>query len=386
MVIATEILKKLTEKSVKGSGKLPQLAITSVVCIEVSNGNISLTTTDGATNLVVKDKVNTQETFFAATDSELFAKLVAKTTADKIKLERNENSLGFTGNGAYSLPLILDEEGNMARIPQILVSGEEYKCKASELKKLLMYNKHTVLKDMSTPMYTGYCIKGGYAYSFNISGGCVTKLEIDENVCTLLRPQMVELFDAFVPTDTVTIQATDKTVCFATDTVKIYSALLDGINEFATTQLKQLVADEGNFPNKITLSKVALGNALDRLSLFISPEEANAVEFQPLKESKALVLKNKSSAGVETIEILGDGNTIEKMSQYLDYKDLKVLCDAVKTENIVMRYNNSESLCIETDGASMFTTYLVAEDSMEEDFEEIEEGFEEEYDSEELDG
>lgn len=367
MVISTEVLKKLTDKSVKGSGKIPQLAITAVVYIEVKDGVITLTTTDGATNLVVSDKVNTSDSFVAATDSELFSKLVAKTTADVIKLERNDNSISFVGNGAYALPLILDEEGNVAKIPEIVVTGNKYKCKASELKKLLMYNKRGVLKDMSIPRYTGYCIKGGYAYTFCVTGGCVTKLDIDDEVTVLLRPQTVDLFDIFVGDETLTIQVTDKTVCIEGDHAKIYSVWLDGINDFASAKLKSLVTSDSNFPNRIVISKSSLASALDRLSLFISPEEANAVEFQTLTDPRAVILKNKSSAGVETLEVLDDpvGLSITETSQFIDYKDLKNLTDAVKTENVVLKYNVQDCMCIETDGASMFTTYLMSDEPEE---------------------
>lgn len=365
MQIATELFKSLVEKSIKGSGRLPQLTITSVVTLEVQDGHITLTTTDGATNLVVSDNINTDETFVAATDSDLLYKLVSKTTTNKITLSITDKELSFVGNGAYSLPLILDEEGNMAKIPQILVQGEEYKCKMSELRKLTLYNKNSVLKDMTVPIYTGYCLKGGYGYTFCISGGCVTKLDIDENVTALMRPQMVDLLDVFNTDEELTVCTTDKSMKIQGKVCTIYSTLLDGINEYATQKLKSLITDKEQFKNKLAVNKVTVSNALDRLSLFILPEEANAVMFNVSVTNKTLSLMTKNSAGAEVINIEDTSELAEDVSRYIDYKDLKTLVDSVKTDNVIIRYNTDESLCIQSDGANMFTTYL--EDSETDD-------------------
>lgn len=373
MKIATELLKNLVDKSIKGSGNLPQLAITSVVTIDVKDGHIVLTTTDGASNLVVMDNINTNETFFVATDSDLLYRLVSKTTTDVITLQVSDKELNFVGNGAYSLPLVLDEEGSMAKIPQILVQGEEYKCKMSELRKLTLYNKNSVLKDMTVPIYTGYCLKGGYGYTFCISGGCVTKLDIDENVSALMRPQTVDLLDVFKMDEELTICTSDKSIKIQGKNCVIYSSLLDGIEEYATQKLKSLVTDKEQFKNKIVVDKTAVSNALDRLSLFILPEEANAVMFNVSAKDKTLALMTKNSSGAEVISITDTNELFEDVSRYIDYKDLKTLVDSVKTDNVIIRYNTSESICVQSDGANMFTTYLEDTDTDEEQFEFMEE-------------
>ena len=57
--IKTETLKTAVTKSVKGSSRLPMLLLTNCIGIEVKDGNLILTTTDGSTNLEVTVKVNT---------------------------------------------------------------------------------------------------------------------------------------------------------------------------------------------------------------------------------------------------------------------------------------------------------------------------------------
>ena len=61
--------------------------------------------------------------FRVVVPADLFYKLASKVTTEHITLELKENSLEVVGTGTYQLDLLLDEDGNLGKIPRVRISG-----------------------------------------------------------------------------------------------------------------------------------------------------------------------------------------------------------------------------------------------------------------------
>ena len=147
--IKTKSLSEAVSKAIKGSSKKQMLAITMSIGIEIKDDTLTLTTTDGVTDLFVRvDKIGCKgNNFYCCTDSELFSKLVQKISNEEITLQLTESALKvFAGKSEYNLPIILDEEGNMCRIDERMLSADSTTTKLSSeiLRRIKKYNGATV--------------------------------------------------------------------------------------------------------------------------------------------------------------------------------------------------------------------------------------------------
>lgn len=356
--IKTEALQVATAKAVKGMGNLSILAITSSMGITVKDGDLTLSTTTNAMNLdvIVKDVADKAVSMYVCTDGNLFGKLVAKTTTDFIELEQTENSLRFTGDGVYNLPLIQDEEGNMARITDIKVeSNESYTVSAQDLKKLLTYNKLAVSKSYDQPIYTGYCVKDNHIYTFNDVTACISSVDL-KNISALLPAPMVDLFNLFED-KTVTVSIQGNSIKFSSADVTITGALLEGLSYYPADAIAQL-ANSADFKNTVKISKPKLSAALDRLSLFIDKTDKNKITVT-FSENNLIITNNASSAG-EQLDYTEKSITESKIYP-VDLQDLKGVVDASPVDVITILFGHDNGICIE-DGNMRYIVPMLDEE------------------------
>ena len=275
----TEALKIATAKAAKGSGNLSMLAITSAIGIEIKDTNLVLTTTNNSINLevILKDVVKEPISFYACTNSDIFCKLISKQTSEHVVLDIQENCLQVTGDGVYNLPLIQDEEGTMGRIVPIDVPAlDTVKVSATELKKMLKYNKLAVSKQFDTPMYTGYCIANEKVYTFNGNTACITALKL-KDINLLLPSVFVDLFSLFED-KTVSVYVSSNRIKFESEDVVITGTTLEGYEDYPVKPLSDTVYSN-EFTQSVKVSKARLNNILDRIGLFVSDKEQNAIQL-----------------------------------------------------------------------------------------------------------
>lgn len=356
--IKTEVLQVATAKAVKGMGNLSILAITSAMCISLKDGNLILSTTTNSMNLsvTIKDVADKFAEMYVCTDGNLFGKLVAKTSVDYIELELTENSLRFTGDGVYNLPLIQDEEGNMARIIDINVESDNtYNVSAQDLKKLLVYNKLSVSKAYDQPIYTGYCVKDNHIYTFNDVTACISVVDLS-NISALLPAPMVELFNLFED-KTVSVKIAGNSIKFEGTDVCISGALLEGITYYPTDAISKL-ANSPDFNNIVKVSKQKLAATLDRLSLFIEKTDKNKISVT--FGNDGLIITNNSSSAGEQIAYT-EKNIKDTKIYPVDLQDLKGIVDASPVDVITILYGHESGICIE-DGNMRYIVPMLDEE------------------------
>lgn len=355
ITIETTKLQDLTSKAFKGSGRLPILAITMFIGIEAKDGDLILTTTDKINTLKVigKGVAKNNENFYTCVDSDLFNKLVSKTTSPTITLEVDENSLTFKGNGVYALPIAVDEKNNVVRIPEPSfnsdVNGVEID--TAKLKDMLIYNKPSIAKTMEAPYLTGYYLDNESIVSFNLVTACVNKIKLIESKA-LLASSLVELFN-IISVEKAVIKIDDRKILIEAGDVIINGTLMENIEQYPAQALKDLV--EAEFNSECEVDKNELLNILDRLSLFISDDDKNALRLT--FSDNCITISSKKSNGNEMLKYI-NSNNVMPFTQLVDLVDLKNQLQTQINSTVKLLFGNDKGLMIKTDKVSQLIPFM----------------------------
>ena len=194
LTINTEKFKEMVSRAIRGSGNNKLIPITSLMALELKDGKLTITTTDATNTLKVSKKEIEGEDFYVVVPVDIFSKLVAKTTAEIISLDLEENILSIKGNGTYSLELPLDEEGRLIKFPEYRFdeSVEKAVINLSTIKQLLTANKAALADTMETPCLTGYYCGEGEVISTDTFKVCGNKIAVFSEP-VLIPAELMEL-------------------------------------------------------------------------------------------------------------------------------------------------------------------------------------------------
>lgn len=355
ITIETTKLQDLTSKAYKGSGRMPILAITMFIGIEVKDGDLILTTTDKNNTLKVigKGVAKDNENFYTCVDSDLFNKLVSKTTSTTITLEVDENSLTFKGNGVYSLPIAVDERNNVVRIPEASFNTEVegVEVDTAKLKDMLVFNKPSIAKTMEAPYLTGYYVDDDSVVSFNLVTACVNNTKIIKGKA-LLSSSLVELF-GIITIEKAIIKIDDRKVLVEAGDVIINGTLMENIEQYPAQPLKELVAAQ--FDSECELNKNDLMNTLERLNLFISDDDKNALRLTFANDN--ITISSKKSNGNEMLKYVSSKNALP-FTQLVDLVDLKNQLQTQTGETVKLLFGNDKGLMLKTDKVSQLIPFM----------------------------
>lgn len=355
ITIETTKLQDLTAKAIKGSGRMPILAITMFIGIEVRDGDLILTTTDKINTLKVIGKgiAKDNENFYTCVDSDLFNKLVSKTTSSNITLEATDNSLTFKGNGVYSLPIAVDEKNNVVRIPEASFNKdtEGFEVETSKLKDMLLFNKPSVAKTMEAPYLTGYYVDDDSIVSFNLVTACVNNCGIIKGKA-LLSSNLVELFN-IITIDKALIRFDDKKILVEAGDVIINGTLMENVEQYPAQPLKELVTAQ--FDSECVLNKSEFLNTLDRLNLFIGDDDKNALRLTFAED--CITISSKKSNGNEMLKYVSSNNALP-FTQLVDLMDLKNQLQTQTGDSVKLLFGNDKGLMLKTDKVSQLIPFM----------------------------
>lgn len=298
LTIETAKLQNLIAKSLKGASNNKMIPITGLLGIIVKEDRLKLITTDATNYLYVSAVLDPlTEDFETVVPIEVFSKLIARLTCDKVTLEVKDNVLTVYGNGKYSIELPLDENGASIKYPQPKINDATHSDSIgqSDIQALLNTAKYSVSAALDVPCYTGYYIgeKVITTDTYKICG-------IDEKLFAeprLLSAPTVELFSLFTSGDVqVSYNDTDE-IEFFDGEITIYSRCMDCIDDYAIGAIDNLLNEE--FDSVVKVPKKELLQSLDRLSLFVGIYDKNALTLTFTRD--ALNISSKKVTGTDTI-------------------------------------------------------------------------------------
>lgn len=343
----------MVARATKGASENKLLPITSMMCIELKDHVLSLTTTDTANTLVVKcDKVEGDD-MYAVVPVKQFSGLIAKTTSDSIKLVLKGNDLEVHGNGVHKISLPVDEDG-VVQFPRFAFDkeGEGDVINLSSIKNVLDINKASVAKTIDTPCLCGYYL-GEQVITTDEQTICFNDMKLTEEAF-LVSPEMMELL-ALSKQEKITWWYKDGFFLFETDDMILHGAEHDGKDLFPAEDIMGYLDTE--FASRCRLPKIAIQGLIDRLALFIEPYDKNGAYLTFTKEG--VKINSKKSNSDETISYIESENFAPFVC-CVDIPMLKGLIDANPGESIDIWYGNDA--CIKMTSGKVTQVIALLED------------------------
>ena len=339
--IQTELMKDVVARAIKGAGNNKLIPITSMMCIELKNGELTVITTDATNYLYIKEQHVAGDDFYVVVDANQFAKLVSKMTCESITMTVDEKlyTMKVKGNGNYTMELPLDEDGEPVKFPDVLANTalpNPIELNRSTVIAILETIKPALAVTMENPQYTAYYMgdKVVATDSYKIASLAIPMFD---------EPKLVssEFLDLVAVMRAEKIKATfsDTDVRFETPDCTIAGKFVDGIDDFAIEPITNLIEQE--FDSHCGVPKNDLLQMLDRLSLFVGTYDKNAVDLT--FTNQGLQVSSKASSGIEILPYVNSGNQVD-FTCAVDIQMLVNEVKAIQNDLIEIYYGDDSSI------------------------------------------
>ena len=360
--IGTELMKDVVARAIKGAGNNKLIPITSMMCIRLQNGDLTVITTDATNYLYIKEQHVAGDDFYVVVDANQFAKLVGKMTSDNITMTVDSNfTLTVKGNGTYKIELPLDEDGNLVKFPDAIGKNDSetgITMNRSTIQVILDTIKPALAVTMENPQYTAYYMGDKVVATDSYKIASLDVPIFDEP--RLVSSEFIDLVSV-MRSEKITAHIGKTDIMFDTPDCTIVGKFVDGLNDFAIEPISNLIDQE--FESFCAVPKNELLQTLDRLSLFVGTYDKNAVDLTFTKEG--LQISSKASSGVEIVSyISSDGHR-----DYTCAVDILMLMQEVKAiqnDKIEMFYGDDASIKL-VDGNITIVIALMDDDSVYEE-------------------
>lgn len=348
MKVKTSIIKSLLSKSAKCSSNNKMIPLTSLICVESHNGELTMTTTDGVTYLKVSSKIEDTSDFYVVVDVDILNKLVSRTTSSNMTMFVDNTVLSVKGNGEYKIELTVDESGNMIKYPN---PADKFVEKFSEdiehtdITDIVKSCKSALATNVDSFCYTGYYIGENIVATDTYKICSIDRTLVDKPV--IVYPEFLDLVD-LVMGNTAVFKYNDSEVLIEFNNSDIfgyvYSRAVDGIENFQLDAINSFIKQD--FECSCSVDKSELLKALDRMSLFVTRYDKNIINLTFCEE--CVTISSVKYTGIETVTYVGSHN----QSDYSCSVDIEILISQVKsqpTDVIEIEYGESNSIKLHSD-------------------------------------
>jgi DNA polymerase sliding clamp subunit (PCNA homolog) len=347
VTINTDLLQSMVAKIIKAPSNHKMLPVTNLIGVEVENGILSLSGTDGNNTMLIKSKeriCEDEETFYVSVEATVFAKIVAKTTTQTVSLKMTEKGLLFMGNGTYTIEIPLDENGKVIRIPMPDFSNckNESELKTNKIKRVVAANGKALASTVEIPELLNYYVDDKHVItSDRINKACISDIPFTQNP-QLLTPQTLQLLTLF-DGESITCAESESSniILFFSDTMILVAYVPYGLKNFPVETL--LNYKESAFESSAVLDKAKVLKVLERLSLFVKPYDNNTCVLTFNRDD--ILATTRGNSGEETIKYL----EITNHQPYVCHIDIVVLAEivnAITEEKFTIWFGNDSAIKI----------------------------------------
>lgn len=348
MEIKTSTLQEMVARAQRGalySGEMPD---TTLLCITLADGKLTLSTTDRHNYLYVIENGIKGDDMYVAVDVAKFSKLIARMTCDTIKIELKKNGLIVTGNGKYTVPVILDGEGEMATMDNPMDNLPKGFAKKKKSYELNMLTVSSILNNLKPSIdLTGTsgdeCYSGYYMADSVIATNTRKVSKMDESVfdeARLLHHMTVTLLGVMMA-EKITVDTFEDIVVFNTPDCVLYSTIMPEIEDFAIDAIEEYFNTD--FKSMCTISKGALLHTLNRLMLFVSEVDLNLITLTFKKDG--LQISSQASDGIEILAYK-DSKKPKDFTCTINVQTLFTQVKALDGEEVEIWYGNDNLIKI----------------------------------------
>lgn len=337
--IGTELMKDVVARAIKGAGNNKLIPITSMMCIELREGDLTVITTDATNYLYIKEQHVAGDNFYVVVDANQFAKLVSKMTCESITMTIDEKlyTMKVKGNGNYTMELPLDEDGEPVKFPDAHAKCTNVvECNRSTIMAILETIKPALAVTMENPQYTAYYMgdKVVATDSYKIASLAIPMFDTPR----LISSEFLDLV-AVMRTEKIMVNLSDTDIVFETPDCTIFGKFVDGIDDFAIEPITNLIEQE--FDSHCAVPKNDLLQMLDRLSLFVGTYDKNAVDLT--FTNQGLQVSSKASSGVEILPYVNSENQVD-FTCAVDIQMLVNEVKAIQNDLIEIYYGDDSSI------------------------------------------
>ena len=242
--IQTELMKDVVARAIKGAGNNKLIPITSMMCIELKDGELTVITTDATNYLYIKEQHVAGDDFYVVVDANQFAKLVSKMTCEIITMTVDEKlyTMKVKGNGNYTIELPLDEDGEPVKFPDAYAKCTNVvECNRSTIMAILETIKPALAVTMENPQYTAYYMgdKVVATDSYKIASLAIPMFDTPR----LISSEFLDLV-AVMRAEKIMVNMSDTDIVFETPDCTIVGKFVDGIDDFAIEPITNLIEQE----------------------------------------------------------------------------------------------------------------------------------------------
>ena len=353
--VSTRTLKEMVSKAIKGCSNNKMLPMTSIMAVQLKEGELTLITTDMTNYLYVSDEV-AGEDFYATVKADMFARLILSITSETISFEMAEKFLEIHGNGVYKVDLVLDETGSMVEFPEFNPVGTSIgEVSMATVRSVLDTLKPALSKDVVTPCYTNYFVGDSViATDLNVINSMDTKL-FNTDSPLFISSELMDLI-GLCTGDTVDVRNEGDLLDIVSDHVQIHSTLYDYVSQYQTEDINAVIAYD--YPSKCEVNRNALLQTLDRIALFLDDEFADGV-VNMIFGGDGLTIESTLSNGTETLAYVTSDHT-DDFTCMVDVQSLREQIKSFAVENLTIYYGREESIKL-VDGDVLSCIGLVSE-------------------------
>jgi DNA polymerase III sliding clamp (beta) subunit (PCNA family) len=359
LTINTATLQGLVARAMKGASCNKMIPLTGLMAIELKDHTLTLTTTDATNYLYVRENKVDGDDFYVVVQADIFSKLIARLTCENVSLALKNSSLTVTGNGEYSIELPLDEEGELIKYPNPLsnfVKGEPTQINLSTIKLILSTAKVSLATTLDVPCYTGYFV-GHKIIATDTCQICGIDIKLfDQPV--LISAEMMNLLDV-MSSEKIDVYTGGDTMMFSTQDCIVYGKTMDCLSDFQIDAIDSLLGE--NFDSACRLSKSALLQLLDRLSLFVGVYDKNGIYLTFTRDG--LMITSKQANSSEVIKYIESDN-FKDFTCCVDIEMFRSLIKANTGDSIEMQYGEDNAIKL-TDGNVTQILALLEDDRIE---------------------
>lgn len=314
----------------------------------------------------IKFNLDSDETFRAVVDANLFLNLVSSITADTFELDIKDNVLLVkAGKSSYKLALIYEND-ELMKLPAIRLFQDQVKVEMNVghdiLSSILNVNSKEIQKakhiDVNELQRYYYVDETG-CFTFT-TGACVNSFTLDQPIRLLLNEKIVKLFKLFttdaylqygyVPEGSelrpiVTLQSGDN--IYVAARLQCDDKLISKIKA-PCDAMKNLIKEK--YAHNLVLSATTLSSAIARLLMFTKNSNAKVEpSFIPATveiTSNEMTISDATGDNSEVITIENGSAVDGTYTMGINLIDLKSVLDSCKNEHITMNCGNHKSVII----------------------------------------
>lgn len=359
MIIKTDKFKEICATILSATDNAEISTLTETLELKAENKVLYLNVTNGEYYASVKFDLDSDETFNAAVNANLFLKLIAAVTSEYIELTCKDTYVLVKANGTYKIPLIMDGDKLLA-LPKIDISNKtvEMKISGSVLESILNYNSKELLRGtISRPVQKMFYVDETGCITFT-TGACVNNFTLEKPVKVLFNNRLVKLFKLFkndmvdftLGYDPISEEIVQTKVNFKTD--KISLTAITGCNDelLNSVPVKAIRGRaETSYTNNVVLNKTELLDTINRLLLFSAGYGASK-NLKPYSlfacKDDEMTIYSSDKENKEIIKFKNDTKVENEYEMILDLNDLKLILDTITEDYITLSFGNHQAIVI----------------------------------------